>query len=59
MHMDWLHVVLAALTGGGWCLAWGYRTALGIALKRIREPSAPPPQDNVADFPDYGARRIS
>ena len=52
MHMDWLHVVLAALTGGGWCLAWGYRTALHIAMERDRKPPSDlPPAHEEAAYP--------
>lgn len=53
MTMDGLHVVLAALAGAGWALAWGYRTALAIA----KDQSPPrPPEDRVAtaDFRGFG-----
>lgn len=42
--MDGLHVGLAFLAGGGWCLAWGYRTALHVSLgrERARVLGAPP-----------------
>lgn len=52
IEINWLHVLLAALAGGGWCLAWGYRTALGVARE---QPAAPrPPRDNVKRWPDFG-----
>ena len=38
--MDGLHVSLAFLAGGGWCLAWGYRTALHVSLGRERAPKS-------------------
>ena len=42
--MDALHVVLGFCAGAGFALAWGYRTALHVALGLIpgeRPPSEP------------------
>lgn len=55
IEINWLHVLLAALAGGGWCLAWGYRTALGIAREQPASP--PPPRDNVRRWPDFGSEQ--
>lgn len=65
--MDWLHVLLAGLAGGGWCLAWGYRTSLYVALGRTqaapertpqRPPPHPEPDDTEPQSTVWGARRI-
>jgi len=54
IEINWLHVLLAALAGGGWCLAWGYRTALGIARGMPASPPRPPREDNVKRWPNFG-----
>ena len=63
IEVNWLHVLLAALAGGGWCLAWGYRTALGIAREQPAEPRPPrerataPAPAPVHDFTQFGEKR--
>ena len=56
IEINWLHVLLAALAGGGWALAWGYRTALGIAKE---QPPRPPSRSDskTVDFSGFGERR--
>lgn len=39
--MDWTHIAFAALAGAGGGLAWGYRTALNVALGREGVAQAP------------------
>lgn len=58
--MDALHVLLAAGAGGGFCLAWGYRTALNVALGRENKPlfnPNPPPQRNALAAPSVVSQR--
>lgn len=43
--MDLLHVLLAFAAGGGFCLAWGYRTALHVALGKEPRAAAPKPRE--------------
>lgn len=57
IEINWLHVLLAALAGGGWCLAWGYRTALAIAREQPASPRPPAGEAEVRGFPNFGERR--
>lgn len=49
-------LLFAMLAGAGAGLAWGYRTALNVAMERLRE-GQPPREPHTATLLPVGGRR--